>query len=105
MPWWVWLILALFMLGMLIAGCVYAAVHGMRALHDVSKTGAQISERLGRMGEHDSTVQALQRPIFTEPLRVAAERYSDAHVEVIERRQRREERHVRTWSRWSTFND
>ena len=57
------------------------------------------------MGEHDSTVQAPQRPIFTEPLRVAAERYSDAHVEVIERRQRREERHVRTWSRWSTFND
>ena len=72
MPWWVWLVLALFMLGMLIAGCMYAAVHGMRALRNVSETGAQISERLGRMSEHDSTVQAPQRPIFTEPLRVAA---------------------------------
>lgn len=105
MPWWVWLVLALFMLGMLIAGCMYAAVHGMRALRNVSETGAQISERLGRMSEHDSTVQAPQRPIFTEPLRVAEERYSDAHVQVIERRQQREDRHARTWRRWSTFND
>lgn len=105
MPWWVWLVLALFMLGMLIAGCMYAAVHGMRALRNVSETGAQISERLGRMSEHDSTVQAPQRPIFTEPLRVAAERYSDAHVQVIERRQQRVDRHARTWRRWSTFND
>ena len=31
MPWWIWLILALFMLAMIVAGLNYAALHGLRA--------------------------------------------------------------------------
>ena len=31
MPWWIWLILALFMLAMIVAGLIYAALHGIRA--------------------------------------------------------------------------
>lgn len=36
MPWWIWLILALFMLAMIVAGLIYAALHGIRALKDMS---------------------------------------------------------------------
>ena len=36
MPWWIWLILALFMLAMIVAGLIYAALHGLRALKDMS---------------------------------------------------------------------
>ena len=31
MPWWIWLILSLFMLAMIVAGIAYAALHGFRA--------------------------------------------------------------------------
>ena len=27
MPWWIWLILALFMLAMIVAGLIYTALH------------------------------------------------------------------------------
>ena len=42
MPWWIWLILALFMLAMIVAGLIYAALHGIRALKDMSDIGGQL---------------------------------------------------------------
>ena len=45
MPWWIWLILALFMLAMIVAGLIYAALHGIRALKDMSDIGGQLGER------------------------------------------------------------
>ena len=46
MPWWIWLILALFMLAMIVAGLIYAALHGIRALKDMSDIGGQLGERV-----------------------------------------------------------
>ena len=51
MPWWIWLILALFMLAMIVAGLIYAALHGLRALKDMSDIGGQLGERVAAMGE------------------------------------------------------
>ena len=45
MPWWIWLILALFMLAMIVAGLIYAALHGIRALKDMSDIGGQLAAR------------------------------------------------------------
>ena len=39
MPWWIWLLLALFMLAMVVSGVVYACLHGYRAFKDVAKLG------------------------------------------------------------------
>lgn len=50
MPWWIWLILALFMLAMIVAGLIYAALHGIRALKDMSDIGGQLGERVAAMG-------------------------------------------------------
>lgn len=50
MPWWIWLILALFMLAMIVAGLIYAALHGLRALKDMSDIGGQLGERVAAMG-------------------------------------------------------
>ena len=44
MPWWIWLILSLFMLAMIVAGIAYAALHGFRALNGI----AEIGSRLGK---------------------------------------------------------
>ena len=59
MPWWIWLILALFMLAMIVAGLIYAALHGIRALKDMSDIGGQLGERVAAMGE--SGTSAAQR--------------------------------------------
>ena len=40
MPWWIWLVLVVFMLVMLIAGLAYAALHLWRAFGKVSRIGA-----------------------------------------------------------------
>ena len=51
MPWWIWLILALFMLAMIVAGLIYAALHGLRALKDMSDIGGQLGDGV-RIGEY-----------------------------------------------------
>ena len=50
MPWWIWLILALFMLAMIVAGLIYAALHGIRALKDMSDIGGQLGDAWPRWG-------------------------------------------------------
>ncbi|KAB7788266.1 hypothetical protein [Bifidobacterium cebidarum] len=104
MPWWIWLVLALFMLAMIIAGLVYAGIHGMRALRDASEIGGQVGEKLAAMGRTDDVSRPASPIAFTQPLRVAQERYADAHAEVIERQAAKRERHIRTWNEWKKFN-
>ena len=58
MPWWIWLILALFMLAMIVAGLIYAALHGLRALKDMSDIGGQLGERVAAMGEPGTSVHS-----------------------------------------------
>ena len=36
MPWWIWLLLALFMLSMIVAGCIYVVLHGYHAFKDIA---------------------------------------------------------------------
>lgn len=105
MPWWIWLILALFMLAMIICGLVYAGIHGIRALRDASETGGRIGEKLSAMGEPDSVGHTPEPAIFTQPLSVAQDRYAEAHAEVIRRRAAKRERHIRAWNRWKRFNN
>ena len=96
MPWWIWLILALFMLAMIVAGLIYAALHGIRALKDMSDIGGQLGERVAAMGEP---------PLFTQPLSVAQNRYAEAHADVIRSKAAKRERHTQAWDRWKRFNN
>ncbi|KFI97476.1 ABC transporter permease [Bifidobacterium stellenboschense] len=100
MPWWIWLLLALFMFAMIVIGGIYAFRRAMAALRVVSDTGEQVSDRLAAMGEPAEDSAEDDSPIFTQPLRVAAERYEHAHIEVVKRRQATRDRHVQAWKRW-----
>ncbi|MBT1181213.1 hypothetical protein JS531_04345 [Bifidobacterium sp. CP2] len=100
MPWWIWLLLTLFMIAMIVLGLVYAFRRAVAALHTVSETGSAIGERFAAMSDIDETEDEAEAPIFTLPLREAAARYERAHTAVIERRQAKRERHVRAWKRW-----
>ena len=48
MPWWIWLLLALFMLAMVVSGVVYACLHGYRAFKDVAKLGERTNRGDGQ---------------------------------------------------------
>ena len=93
MPWWIWLLLALFMLAMVVSGVVYACLHGYRAFKDVAK-----GKPLPQNNENEA-------PFFTRPLKDAADRYADAHAGVIERHEAKRSRHAQQWAQWRHCND
>ena len=100
MPWWIWLLLVLFMLAMLIIGGFYAFTHGMRALRGVSDTAAQVGERVSLLGEQTDERDEPEAPLFTQPLKVSLDRYERAQINVIKRAQIKRTRHAMTWARW-----
>ena len=51
MPWWVWLVLVLFMLVMIVSGIVYACLHGYHAFKDMAKLGECAAKRIDAMGK------------------------------------------------------
>ena len=105
MPWWVWVLLVMFMLVMIAAGLVYAGLHGLHALRDAGEIGSRIGERFAAMGESDHGSSDDDAPLFTQPLDVARERYIDAHADVIRRHDAKRRRHAERWRDWSQFND
>lgn len=106
MPWWIWLILALFMLSMIVAGLIYAGIHGLRALHDMSGVADRVGERLAAMGEPDESAgSAVEPPLFTQPLSKAQDRYAETYAAVLKRKAAKRDRHAQAWSRWKRFND
>ena len=102
MPWWIWLILALFMLAMIVAGLIYAALHGLRALKDMSDIGGQLGERVAAMGETGTSADTSEPP---QPLSVAQNRYAEAHADVIRSKAAKRERRTQAWARWKRFNN
>lgn len=100
MPWWIWLLLVLFMIVMIAAGAVYAIRRAIAAMGVLSETGAKVGDRLARMGESAATEPDDDAPIFTQPLSIAAGRYEQAHVGVILRKEAKRRRHVEAWRRW-----
>ncbi|GAA0632123.1 hypothetical protein [Bifidobacterium pullorum] len=105
MPWWIWLLLVLFMLVMLLAGLGYAAWHLWKGFRKVADTGAVIGEHMAAFDDVAASSEPDMAPAFTQPLRATMDRYSDAHADVIRRRAGKRERHVEAWSRWRRFNN
>lgn len=99
MPWWIWVVLAVFMLAMLVAGVVYAAWRGLCGLRTVGETGARLSEALAPLADEEPSAQPV--PVFTEPLSQASERYTRTQADLIRRRQAKRERHARLWAQWN----
>ena len=74
MPWWIWLILSLFMLAMIVAGIAYAALHGFRALNGIAEIGSRLGKPLSELADVPQGADArepLAPPAFTQPLNSA----------------------------------
>ena len=81
MPWWIWLILSLFMLAMIVAGIAYAALHGFRALNGIAEIGSRLGKPLSELADVPQGAdvrEPLAPPTFTQPLNSAISRYDDA---------------------------
>ena len=105
MPWWVWLVLVLFMLMMIVSWIDYACLHGYHAFKEVAKLGECAAKRIDAMGKQFPRQNENDTPFFTRPLQDAADRYANAHAEVIERREAKRHRHAQQWAHWRHFND
>ena len=108
MPWWIWLMLALFMLTMIVIGCVFAVRRALAAMRTVRPTldrFGRTMDRLADAGDPQDSRSEVFRPFFTQPLSVASDRYADQHARVIERGEAARERRMATWARWSHFNE
>jgi flagellar basal body-associated protein FliL len=103
MSWWIWLLLVVFMLVMLIVGVVFVVWRGLALMRTVSSLGATIERRLAPASTQEERAP-LPRPVFTEPLTVASDRYTDAQAEVLARRETKHRRHMAQWERWLTIN-
>lgn len=100
MPWWGWIIVAVVMLAVLLAGCIYAGIHAVRAAHSVADTGTEIQKYLDAMQEPAPSSNSSEMPLFTQPLSTAAHRYSLAQTQVECRKITRHNRHAQRWSIW-----
>lgn len=100
MPWWIWLILAIFFVSMFLIGSVYAFIKLNKGLVVVSESADKISDIYDRFDTLDNkTVD--DKPLFTQPIAVAARRYEEAHKRVILRDERKKEIHKLVWQHWS----
>lgn len=100
MPWWIWLILAIFFVSMFLIGSVYAFIKFNKGLVVVSESADKISDIYDRFDTLDNkTVD--DKPLFTQPIAVAARRYEEAHKRVILRDERKKEIHKLVWQHWS----
>lgn len=101
MPWWIWLLLALFMLVMIIAGVAYAILHAVRGMKSIAPLGARISELVNAMQDASVDEKSVEPPVFTKPLVETSDRYAQAHARVIERQAAKRERHIQQWIEWN----
>ncbi|MBI0145133.1 MULTISPECIES: hypothetical protein [Bifidobacterium] len=106
MPGWIWIFLVIFMLAMLIGGAVYAIRHAMTAGRSIGRVSDDLNRHMPQppvAGQSQATDRA-EGPAFALPLSHSTERYSQAHAQVLQRREQRRRNHARVWRRWKQFN-
>lgn len=64
MPWWIWLVLVLFMLTMLVGGGAYACIRGYHAFKDAIKVGGRMSKRFEAMSEPVAATKGEHVPVL-----------------------------------------
>jgi flagellar basal body-associated protein FliL len=103
MPGWIWVLLVLFMIGMIIAGGIYAFLKAKGALSTLGGLGSHVQKAMEAMSTEPEAIEA-HAPAVTDSLAQTAQRYEEAHTARLEHKQMKRNRHVATWRRWDRFN-
>ncbi|MDO4913708.1 MAG: hypothetical protein Q3961_04075 [Bifidobacteriaceae bacterium] len=103
MPWWVWLILVIFLFANITYGLIYAAHHGMKAISTFASLGNRIAKSFEKVGDVENKAD---EPIaFTQPIAVTGEKYTQAYAKVAARKVRARMRHEKIWDSWEEPQD
>lgn len=100
MPWWIWLVITMFMLCMIAAGIVVVVLSAMRlakTCFSFTDSAASKFEALNETHENDDEPTD---PLFTLPIQKSAERYERTREKVVEHHQHIREIHRAIWLHW-----
>lgn len=100
MPWWIWLVITVFMLCMISAGIVVvvlSAIKLAKTFFNFTDSAASKFEDLNESNENDDEPKD---PLFTLPIQKAAERYEKTREKVLEHHQKIRENHHKIWQHW-----
>lgn len=101
MPWWIWLLITVFMLLMVALGVaivVLSAIKIARVCFGISEDVSSRFERLHEPNKEDN--ENPRDPLFTLPIKDATNRYERTHTKVIDRHQKIRENHRSIWQHW-----
>lgn len=101
MPWWVWLLITLFMLCMIVLGIFLVVVSLLRIVKNCSALSSKISSKFEHLNTCENSVEVNRDPLFTRPLKDAAELHEKTLKFVIARKNLKREKHKAVWERWS----
>ncbi|WP_300766877.1 hypothetical protein [uncultured Bifidobacterium sp.] len=101
MTWWMWIVLAVFCIGVVIAGCIHTILRGLKALGSLGETADTIGTALDALNDSSDDPQKSHTASFAVPLSVAASHYEDTRRDIELRRVRRRQSHRMIWRSWA----
>lgn len=99
MPWWIWLLITIFMLCMIAAGLTLVVLSAIRLAKTCCGFSQEVASRFDFLNE-DSDAEVCRDPLFTQPIAHAAHRYERTRTRVVERHERIREKHRLVWQHW-----
>ena len=104
-PFWVWILLWIFLFANFAYGVYYVVRLGLDALAKVGSTADEVGQIMGRMSsqERDAALDD-SVPFFTRPLTDAADRYARTREAVEKKHIARSLRHEKAFNRWTSYS-
>ena len=101
MPWWIWPLIVVFMLCMIAIGSafvVFNAIKLAKVAFGFSESVFSRFEKLNNSNEQND--QNPKEPLFTLPIKFAAERYERTRENVVKRHTKIRDAHRLIWQHW-----
>ena len=85
MPWWIWPLITLFMLCMIAAGVVVVVLSAIRLAKTCFSFTDTAASKFEALNDSNKSDNEPRDPLFTLPIRKAADRYEKTREKVLER--------------------
>lgn len=100
MPWWIWPLITLFMLCMIAAGVVVVVLSAIRLAKTCFSFTDTAASKFEALNDSNKSDNEPRDPLFTLPIRKAADRYEKTREKVLGRHKKIRENHRKIWQHW-----
>lgn len=104
MPWWIWLLLILFMLCMIGAGLAYALKCAYKILTNCTSFSTKVYSCFEKLQNGDDLLKKNSYPFFTRPISDAAQCVEEARIRVLKRQEKVGDSHRTVWQHWNNVS-